>query len=50
MKLLILCLLAVVVTTTGVILCEGFVKDLFQFAFFAALGTSFVLLIIGHFN
>ena len=50
MKLLVFCLLAVVVSTTGVILCEGMAKQVFQIGFFCSLGFSFVMLIIGQFN
>jgi hypothetical protein len=50
MKLLIFCLLAVAGTTTGVILCDGFAKDVFQWGFFGALGISAVLLLTSHFN
>lgn len=50
MKLLIFCLLAVVVSTTGVILCDGVAKQIFQVGFFCSLGLSFVMIVIGQFN
>lgn len=50
MKLLIVCFLAVVATTAGVILCEGTAKYLFQFGFAASLIGSGVLLLTGSFK
>ena len=50
MRLLIICLLALVTTIAGLMLCEGVAKDVFQYGFFGALGVSGVLLLLGHFN
>lgn len=50
MKMLVICLLAIIVSTTGVFLCEGMAKQVFHVGFFCAVGVSSVLLIIGHFN
>jgi hypothetical protein len=50
MKLLSLCLLAIVGSVVGIMMCEGTAMYLFQFSAFAALATTFVLLVIGQFN
>lgn len=50
MRMLILCLSALVISITGLMLCEGVLKDIFQYGFFGALGVSGVLLLLGHFN
>lgn len=48
MKLLGL-LLAIIITTVGVIVCdEGMVKQVFLFGFFGSLGISLVLLVLGN--
>ena len=48
MKLLAL-LLAIIVTTVGVIVCgEGIVKQIFMVGFFCSLGASVLLLLIGN--
>jgi len=47
-KLLVL-LLAIIVTTVGVIVCgEGIVKQIFMVGFFCSLGIAVLLMIIGN--
>jgi len=50
MKSLCLLLLALVVTTLGVMFSEGFLKYIFQIAFFCTLGIGFVVFSLGLFD
>lgn len=50
MKLLLVCLAAVVVTTTGTILCEGAAQNVFRVGFLISLGGSVLLLLSGSFK
>jgi hypothetical protein len=50
MKLLILCLLAIIGCIAGILLCEGMVKHVFQFGVFASLAVTFIFMVIGQFN
>lgn len=50
MRLMILCLLAIIGCIAGIMLCEGTVKHIFQFGAFFSLAASLVLLVIGQFN
>jgi hypothetical protein len=47
MKLLVLCLVALVGTSTGAILCDGTAQSFFQVAFFVALVGSVLVLLTG---
>ena len=49
-KLLIVCLLAIVGSIIGIMLCDGMAKHIFQFSAFISLAVSFVFLVIGQFN
>lgn len=47
MRLLIVCLFALVATTSGAILCDGTAQYIFQVAFFISLGGSVLVLLTG---
>jgi hypothetical protein len=47
MRLLVVCLFTLALTTTGAILCDGTAQSIFQVAFFVALGGSLLVLLTG---
>jgi hypothetical protein len=47
MRILIVCLFALALTTTGAIMCDGTLQFAFQIGFFVSLGGSALLLLSG---